>query len=139
MLTVAQVEPGIEISCDVNYDPFTFMRESGKVYGWVISMYDFVLTIPTLFDETKAFVAANPDLIANDNSLGWIVDGANGTQAREQGVVKGEYNLCHFWSNFEIASLDFYRSDTYRRYFDHLDKTGGFFYERWGDAPGRFL
>ena len=47
----------------------------------------------------------------------------------------GGYNLCHFWSNFEIASLKFLRSDAYMKYFEHLDQAGGFFYERWGDAP----
>lgn len=41
----------------------------------------------------------------------------------------------HFWSNFEIARLDFWRSPAYRAYFDYLDQAGGFFYERWGDAP----
>lgn len=45
------------------------------------------------------------------------------------------YNRCHFWSNFEIGSLALWRSDAYLAYFDYLDKAGGFFYERWGDAP----
>ncbi|KAJ1718125.1 alpha-1,2-mannosyltransferase ktr1, partial [Coemansia biformis] len=45
------------------------------------------------------------------------------------------YNGCHFWSNFEIVDLSFYRSSAYQQYFDHLDRAGGFFYERWGDAP----
>lgn len=40
-----------------------------------------------------------------------------------------------FWSNFEIADLRFFRSKVYSDYFDFLDKSGGFFYERWGDAP----
>ena len=39
------------------------------------------------------------------------------------------------WSNFEIASLNFLRSQAYRDYFNFLDQEGGFFYERWGDAP----
>lgn len=39
------------------------------------------------------------------------------------------------WSNFEIADLDFFRSETYETYFDFLDSTGNFYYERWGDAP----
>ncbi|CAG8708680.1 6314_t:CDS:2, partial [Dentiscutata heterogama] len=42
---------------------------------------------------------------------------------------------CHFWSNFEIADLNLWRSEAYLKYFDFLDKKGGFFYERWGDAP----
>jgi alpha 1,2-mannosyltransferase len=56
------------------------------------------------------------------------------------------------WSNFEIADMDFWRGEAYSAFFDHLDKTGGFYYEvrhfcltylrcglifckRWGDAP----
>lgn len=31
--------------------------------------------------------------------------------------------------------MDLWRSDAYLSFFDHLDKAGGFFYERWGDAP----
>lgn len=31
--------------------------------------------------------------------------------------------------------MDFYRSPAYLSFFDYLDKAGGFFYERWGDAP----
>lgn len=42
---------------------------------------------------------------------------------------------CHYWSNFELADLRFFRSKVYEDYFDYLDKTGNFFYERWGDAP----
>ena len=65
----------------------------------------------------------NRNLIPTNNTLKMLTDG------------NGEYNLCHFWSNFEIADLNFFRSDTYLEYFNHLDKAGGFFYERWGDAP----
>lgn len=39
------------------------------------------------------------------------------------------------WSNFEIADLDFFRSNHYRTFFEFLDETGNFYYERWGDAP----
>lgn len=31
--------------------------------------------------------------------------------------------------------MDFYRSPAYLSYFNYLDSIGGFFYERWGDAP----
>ena len=43
--------------------------------------------------------------------------------------------MCHFWSNFEIADLEFWRGPAYTAFFDYLDKRGGFYYERWGDAP----
>lgn len=41
----------------------------------------------------------------------------------------------HFWSNFELADFSFFRSKKYQDYFEYLDRAGGFFYERWGDAP----
>ena len=31
--------------------------------------------------------------------------------------------------------MEFWRSPAYEEYFEHLDRAGGFFYERWGDAP----
>jgi alpha 1,2-mannosyltransferase len=59
------------------------------------------------------------------------------------------YNMCHcehelfttsnfcplltlymeVWSNFEIADLDFWRSEAYMKYFEYLDAQGGFYYE----------
>lgn len=45
------------------------------------------------------------------------------------------YNMCHFWSNFEIARMDFFRSKEYSDFFDSLERSGGFWAERWGDAP----
>ncbi|KAK2080185.1 hypothetical protein QBZ16_000038 [Prototheca wickerhamii] len=46
-----------------------------------------------------------------------------------------KYGGCHFWSNFEIGRLDFFRGEAYQALFRWLDSTGGFFLERWGDAP----
>lgn len=46
-----------------------------------------------------------------------------------------EYNLCHFWTNFEIAKTEIFLLDTYQNYFKHLEEAGGFYKERWGDAP----
>lgn len=39
------------------------------------------------------------------------------------------------WSNFEIGNLNWLRSKAYVDFFNMLDQDGGFFYERWGDAP----
>ena len=33
------------------------------------------------------------------------------------------------WSNFEIADMDFWRSEAYTKYFDYLESQGGFYYE----------
>ncbi|KAJ2636064.1 alpha-1,2-mannosyltransferase ktr1 [Coemansia sp. RSA 1286] len=118
-----RIEPDVEYFCDIDYDPFVFMKQNGIKYGWNIAMTEFMDTIKTLWNTTKEFIEKNPDLIADKNMLEWLVDGDNG------------YGGCHFWSNFEIVDLSFYRSQAYQQYFDYLDRAGGFFYERWGDAP----
>ena len=46
-----------------------------------------------------------------------------------------EYNLCHFWSNFEIAKISVFDNDIYDSYFKYLEENEGFWRERWGDAP----
>ncbi|SCZ90611.1 BZ3500_MvSof-1268-A1-R1_Chr9g10897 [Microbotryum saponariae] len=119
-----RIEPGVKFFCDLAYDPFVFMRDSGKKYGWAISIYEYAETIPSLWSETQDFIHKNQHLIAPNNLIDWISDDLGKT-----------YNLCHFWSNFEIGDLNFFRGEAYRAYFDHLDRSGGFFYERWGDAP----
>jgi len=119
-----RVEPSIELFCDVAYDPFKYMRDHKKKYSFVLSLYEYVETIPTLWDSVKGFMKAHPEHIVEGNSMGFLSDDGGET-----------YNHCHFWSNFEIGNLDWLRSQAYIDYFNHLDKDGGFFYERWGDAP----
>jgi alpha 1,2-mannosyltransferase len=122
-----RVEPDIDFYCSVPYDPFTYMRTHEKVYSFIITLPEYLETIPTLWETTRAFCLDNPQFVADKNSLGFIVDDGKGWE--------GEYNNCHFWSNFEIASLEFWRGEAYMAYFEHLDRSGGFYYERWGDAP----
>lgn len=119
-----RVEPDIKLHCDIDYDVFQWMRDNDKEYGFTISIHEYKETIPTLWKTTKEFIKEHPEYVDKNNMRAFISDD------------KGKsYNLCHFWSNFEIASLNFWRSEAYRAYFDHLDHAGGFFYERWGDAP----
>lgn len=119
-----RVEPSIELFCDINYDTFRFMADHGKKYSFVLSLYEYMETIPTLWDSVKKFMKDYPQHIVPDNSMAWLSDDGGDT-----------YNRCHFWSNFEIGNLDWLRSQSYQDYFNFLDKEGGFFYERWGDAP----
>ncbi|KAH8154845.1 uncharacterized protein LAJ45_01376 [Morchella importuna] len=119
-----RVEPSIELYCDVDYDVFRFMRDNKKKYGFVLSLYEYVETIPTLWDSVKAFMKEYPQHIHKDNAMAFLSDDDGNT-----------YNHCHYWSNFEVGSLDFWRGQAYTDFFNKLDHDGGFFYERWGDAP----
>ncbi|KAL0581728.1 hypothetical protein V5O48_000310 [Marasmius crinis-equi] len=119
-----RIEPDVKFFCDLDYDPFLIMQDQKKVYSFTISLPEYESTIPTLWQAVKEFMKENPQHIEPDNAMGFISD--------DGGVT---YNRCHFWSNFEIGDLDFWRGEAYGKFFDFLDKKGGFYYERWGDAP----
>ncbi|KZV61061.1 glycosyltransferase family 15 protein [Peniophora sp. CONT] len=119
-----RVEPDVNFFCDLDYDPLLFMEDNKKVYGFTIALPEYGETITTLWDTVKEFIEENPSMIPKDNGMQFLSDDNGET-----------YNRCHFWSNFEIGDLDFWRSEEYGKFFDTLDAAGGFYYERWGDAP----
>jgi alpha 1,2-mannosyltransferase len=119
-----RVEPDVKFFCDLDYDPFLIMQDQNKVYGFTVSLYEYEATIPTLWQAVKDFIHDHPNLVSPDNAMAFLSDDGGET-----------YNRCHFWSNFEIGDLDLWRSESYRKFFDYLDEKGGFYYERWGDAP----
>ncbi|OLY85514.1 Glycolipid 2-alpha-mannosyltransferase 1 [Smittium mucronatum] len=118
-----RIESGSKYSCDIDYDPFKFMKANGIVYGFNMAPIEDLRTVRTLLNSTKDFILNNKDMIPKSNLLDFVLD--------EQGL----YNGCHFWSNFEIVKLEFFRSPEYTAYFKHLDLAGGMFYERWCDGP----
>ena len=82
-----RVEPSVELFCDIHYDPFRFMVDNKKKYSFVLSLYEYVETIPTLWDSVKKFVKAHPEHIHPENSMGFLSDDGGDT-----------YNKCHFVS-----------------------------------------
>ncbi|OMH85232.1 Glycolipid 2-alpha-mannosyltransferase [Zancudomyces culisetae] len=118
-----RIEPDVGYFCDINYDPFHFMAKNGLKYGFTIAIHELANTVETLWTTTVDWVLKNKDMLPEENNAKWILRG------------DGDYNGCHYWSNFEIVDMDFYRSKEYTSYVDYLDLSGGFFYERWGDAP----
>ena len=127
-----RVEPKVHFFCDVDYDVFRYMRDHNKTYGFTVNLYDSPQSIATLWPETIKFLAANNHLIAENNAMKWLTDK---DRRPDHNLKANGYSTCHFWSNFEIADMSFWRSPAYEAYFEHLDRAGGFFYERWGDAP----
>ena len=83
-----RVEPSIELYCDINYDTFKYMAENGKKYSFVISLYEYIETIPTLWDSVKSFMKKYPEHLVEGNSMGFLSDDGGET-----------YNRCHFVSS----------------------------------------
>ncbi|KAJ1977841.1 hypothetical protein H4R33_006128 [Dimargaris cristalligena] len=123
-----RLEHDAEYTCDIDYDPFLYMRERNIKYGFTITLHEFLDTVKTLWSTAQQFMTTYTHYTEDKNTMDWVSsDGGN------------SYNLCHFWSNFEIVDLSFLRSERYERLFRFLDEAGGIFYERWGDAPIRSL
>lgn len=126
-----RVEPDVRYYCTVDYDPFLYMKQNNKKYAFNISFKEHSGTIETLWKTIRSFVKDSTQkgknyfpTLATDSLYRFITD--------EQGT---EYNSCHYWTNFEIARLDLWHTEAYQSMFEYLDQSGGFFYERWGDAP----
>jgi alpha 1,2-mannosyltransferase len=107
--------------CDLDYDVFRFMRDNDLKYGFNINVLDDARSFPSLWSRTSAFIAANTQLMHPEADLNWLLDPQSG----------GDYNNCQFFSNFEIGSLNFWRGEANEKYFEWLDRGGGFFYERF--------
>jgi hypothetical protein len=94
-----RIEPGVELFCDIPYDPFLFMKENDKKYSFVMSMYEYEGTIPTLWDSVKQFIDDHPEHIAEGNSLRFLSDDNGKT-----------YNKCHFVSS--LCLVIWFKADT---------------------------
>jgi alpha 1,2-mannosyltransferase len=120
-----RVEPDVHFFCDIPYDPFRFLHDNNLIYGFNMNILDDARSFASLWRTTQSFIRQHPHLIHPDANLDWLLDPANAN----------EYNNCQFFSNFEIGSLTFFRSEANEAYFRFLDESGGFYYERFGDAP----
>ncbi|KAI8139158.1 nucleotide-diphospho-sugar transferase [Fennellomyces sp. T-0311] len=119
-------EPGTEYPCPVLFDPIAFMHDNNKKVSFSIALYEYEETIPSLFGTMLKFAGEHPHGVQdtdNDQSLWSFVIDKN-TQG---------FNRCHFWNNFQIADVRFFRGPLYQSYFNFIDQSNGIFYERWGD------
>jgi mannosyltransferase len=176
-----RLEPEIKYFCDITYDPFVRMAEANKTYGFTIAVKELKETVPNIFryasaykrkhklksqglwemfleqavEDPKPTVEAHRAKTLPDEILQTEPGHQNIEEIDEESMEGEKYNMCHFWSNFEIARLDWFRSKEYNEFFDMMDRSGGFWMERvrppqcerlqkkkryankrqWGDAP----
>ncbi|KAK7993134.1 hypothetical protein PG991_016313 [Apiospora marii] len=140
-----RIEPGVQYTCDIKYDVFRFMHDNNMAYGFNLALLGDARSFPSLWDSTKAFQLSNPEMVHPEADMSWalhtprdsrdIVRSASTPAGREIMTEAEEYNNCQFYSNFEIGSLMYFRGLEHQAYFEHLDHLGGFYYERFGDAP----
>lgn len=132
-----RLEPDVDFACSITYDPFAEMAARGHAYGWTISLWEEPDTCPTLFravsDWREARRLPGNDLWRAMAQASWLPAPLRGWLGgwRAQHDRRGDaWSLCHYWSNFEIADLDFFRGREYQELFEYLDRKGGFYSER---------
>lgn len=133
------------------------MIENNKTYGFTIAVKELRETVPNIWRYASAYKRLNnltskglwemfteakpepeqPELVSDPETLPLPEEilrsdpGRNGLPEIDPEAMEGEsYNMCHFWSNFEIARLSFFRSKEYEDFFEMMDRSGGFWMER---------
>lgn len=132
------------------------MIEANKTYGFTIAVKELRETVPNIFRYASAYKRLNnitsqglwemftepqpeepePELSDDENpplpeEIMQSDPNQNTLPDIDPEAMEGEkYNMCHFWSNFEIARLSWFRSKEYQDFFEMMDRSGGFWMER---------
>jgi mannosyltransferase len=136
------------------------MERHNKTYGFTIAVKELKETVPNIFRYASAYKRVHNvsstglwDMFVDKKSkekkdkklpkddpkykkplpeeILKTEPGAGSLPEIDPDAMEGEtYNMCHFWSNFEIARLDWFRSKEYNDFFDMMDRSGGFWMER---------
>lgn len=136
---------------NMDSDPFLKMIEQKKTYGFTIAIKELRETVPNVFRYASAYMRNNnitskglwemfleprkkqPEVIkdALPEEIAQSDPGSGALPDIDPETMEGDsYNMCHFWSNFEIARLSWFRSKEYQDFFETLDRSGGFWMER---------
>lgn len=141
-----------------NSDPFIEMARANKTYGFTIAVKELRETVPNIFryasaykrvhnltsqglwemfiepppEDSKPIPTDDPrykpplpeEILKTEPGRGLLPD------VDPEAMENETYNMCHFWSNFEIARLDWFRSQAYEDFFQMMDRSGGFWMER---------
>lgn len=124
------------------------MIESNKTYGFTIAVKELRDTVPNIFRYASAYkrlkgikskglweMFVEPVEEDEEDSKKPPQSAFKKAPEIDPETMEGEnYNMCHFWSNFEIAKLSWFRSKEYEEFFQMMDRSGGFWMERVSDC-----
>ena len=105
-----------ELLQPIGYDVFRWMQERSIQYGYILIHYDSLLCTKGLWDAVESYIKLN--------------------NIRSQFEWK---EPMIYYNNFELSDLSIWTSPLYKRFIDYIDRLGGIFYHRWGDAPIKSL
>ena len=99
----------------ITYDLFVFMRDRHLLYGYIQIRDEAPFLIRGLWE------AADEYILASGGDLPDIYTTWKHTRI--------------YYTNFEISDMSVWKSQKYCQLVDYIDRRGGIYYRRWGDAP----
>ena len=104
----------------INYDVFKFMDDNNFEYGYNRTRLDHPGVVGGLAEATKKYLDDNN---ITPYFLHKYMDD-NGLWYRHM-----------YGTNFEISKVSFWQQKEVVAFFDYIDRLGGIYMRRWGDAP----
>lgn len=101
----------------IGYDLFRYTRANGIKYGYVAKNYESAC-VDNLWPAVDRYIEQED--IRPHFYYNWSM-------------------FLIFYNNFELSSMELWRSQSYKKYIDYIDHLGGIYYNRWGDAPVKTL
>jgi hypothetical protein len=145
-------------------DPIQLMRQGAFKYGWLGAFMDQTYFTTGLWRETEAWIESNRLWEDVNGSGGGDGSGDGGVRERSarrmralqsvRGWIAHQLDIFRpddpergtwddvrycFATNFFAVDLAWWRSEEYASFFEQLDRAGGFYRHRWGDACVHFL
>ena len=102
------------ITRPITYDIFQFMAKNNYLYGYNYIWNEKPRCVYKLYEYTEQHI--NKHNITTTFFGNWT-----------EGSI--------FYNNFEVSALSLWTSTFYKDYIDYIDRLGGIYYYRWGDAP----
>ncbi|GAA5847286.1 hypothetical protein JCM9279_000222 [Rhodotorula babjevae] len=126
---IFRLDEGITFHCELHEDPFQTLIANNKTYGFTNVDQEAQFVIPTLWKTATAFMRTAPrHYFPAGRDESFVSDDGGKT-----------YNHRVYYNNFEIVHRSFLESEAYKAFVNYLDRAGGFYKERWGDAPIRTI
>ncbi|GAA5808577.1 hypothetical protein MFLAVUS_001968 [Mucor flavus] len=133
-----KVQPGSNYHCDIYHDPFERMKREKKKFSFALTMTENHEFVQGLDATVKEFIIQHKSMLQPVSKSIYKAllhkSDKKPDNSNPLGEYDGRFSNCMIFNNFMITSLDFLRSKEYNMFFDALDRSGGFFYQRWGDS-----
>ena len=110
-----------QILSSVNYDLFVRVKNKGAVYGFIREGIQF--------DNPRVCFGLH------DESIAWARKQGGMRRLRAYLIKRNKM----YYTNFELGRVDFFTSENWSSYFQHLDQSNGFMLARWGDAVVKYF